>query len=121
MTPKSSGVRDFVTAQGHSGITIEVVGSVGICCLVLAGCLKLPGRLQRLLRSVAAVGTLALTMYLLHFILAIALLPGPLGQIIAFATVTVILMLVSVLILRRFRQGPLEWVVGTFARRLRRA
>jgi hypothetical protein len=115
------GPSEFLSAQGHSGTTVELVGSIGASMLVLAACLALPGGALRALRPVAAVGTLALTMYLLHFVLVIVALSfcvGPIAQWIAFAAIAAVMMALSVLILRRYRRGPLEWVVATAANRL---
>lgn len=111
----------YFSTQGHSGTSVELIGSIGACMAVLAGCLALPGAALRVLRPVAAVGRLALTMYLLHFVLVIvafAFVTGPIAQWCAYAVIAAVLMTVSVLVLRRFRQGPLEWLVSTAANRL---
>ncbi|WP_314102336.1 DUF418 domain-containing protein [uncultured Frigoribacterium sp.] len=111
----------LLSAEAHSGSPVEMIGSTGLCLLLLAAVLALPSSTHRLLEPVAAVGALALTMYLLHFVVVLALLPlatTEAGQFAVFAASASVLVVVALLVRRRFRRGPLEWLVATGARRL---
>jgi uncharacterized membrane protein YeiB len=117
------GVRSpFLSGVGHAGSSVEILGSIGVAAVVLAAALALPRRAAVLLSPVAAIGRLALTMYVLHFVFAIAALAllgtSTLALWTAFAISTAALAAVAVLVTRRFRHGPLEWVVATAADRL---
>ncbi|PWI12547.1 hypothetical protein DIZ27_01515 [Streptomyces sp. NWU339] len=104
----------------HSQTTFSILGNTGVALMVLAACLTIAARLPRLTRlaaPVAAVGTMALTFYVLHivalwffadvwYVAAIEAdtmnaLPVLLG-FIAAAT------LLAAVWTRLFRRGPLE-------------
>ncbi|MFJ9245386.1 DUF418 domain-containing protein [Streptomyces sp. NPDC101776] len=110
----------LLVAAPHSQTTFSVVGNTGVAFAVLAGCLTVADRMPRLTRSLApvsAVGTMALTVYVLHIVAlwlltdvryvavvedeTMAGLPVLLGFI---ATA----MLLAIVWRRHFRRGPLE-------------
>ncbi|MYW64436.1 DUF418 domain-containing protein [Streptomyces sp. SID8379] len=115
----------LLVAAPHSQTTLSVVGNTGVALLVLTGCLAAADRLPRLARAaapVAAVGTMALTVYVLHIIAlwflndvwyvaavedeTMAALP----VLLAFIAGALLL---AVLWTRRFRRGPLEHLLHT--------
>lgn len=63
----------FVTSEPHSGSPFEVIGSTGFAIAVIGLCLLATGPLRWVLFPVAAVGSMALSVYTLQ-ILAIAVL-----------------------------------------------
>ncbi len=100
----------------HSQTTFSVLGNTGVALVVVAGCLaavpRLP-RLTRLMAPVSAVGVVALTAYVAHILLIRAIgveeETGPaLFGLAAFSAAT---MLLATLCVRRFRRGPLEYLL----------
>lgn len=63
----------FVTSEAHSGSPFEVIGSTGFAIAVIGLCLLATGPLRWVLFPVAAVGSMALSVYTLQ-IIAIAVL-----------------------------------------------
>ncbi|MYT73032.1 MULTISPECIES: DUF418 domain-containing protein [unclassified Streptomyces] len=124
----------LLVAAPHSQTTFWIVGNTGVALVVLAGCLFVVDRMPRLTRAaapVAAVGTMALTVYALH-IVALWLLTDvwyvPAADSDSMAALPMLLafiagaMLLAVLWTARFRRGPLELLLHTAslpARRLR--
>ncbi|MEU6844181.1 DUF418 domain-containing protein [Streptomyces sp. NPDC046716] len=113
----------LLVAAPHSQSTFSVLGSTGVALLVLACCLTVVDRMPRLTRvlaPVAAVGTMALTVYALH-IVALWLLTDvwsvPAADSDTMAALPMLLafiagaMLLAVLWTARFRRGPLESLV----------
>ncbi|WP_320778673.1 DUF418 domain-containing protein [Streptomyces sp. CRN 30] len=126
----SDGVGDLVdgapdawllVAAPHSQTTFSVLGSTGVALLTVAACLTVAHRMPRLTRlatPVTAVGTIALTAYVAH-ILALSVLgtaaeTGP--ALVALAAFGATAMLSAVLWTRRFRRGPLEYLLHTATR-----
>ncbi|MER5935876.1 DUF418 domain-containing protein [Streptomyces sp. NPDC001928] len=115
--PDGSTPAGLLVASPHSETTLSIVANTGVAIAVLVGCLAAVDaspRFHRLTRPVIAVGSMSLTAYVLHIaairFLGIEELPGPalhvlLGFIVAM---TVFAALWS----RRFRRGPLEWLLG---------
>ncbi|WP_330456091.1 DUF418 domain-containing protein [Streptomyces sp. NBC_00820] len=110
----------LLVAAPHSQTTFSVLGNTGVAVLVVAACLTVAERLPRLTRTatpVAAVGTMALTVYVLHIVAlwcftevwhvpavesdTMSELPVLLGFIAAAV-------LVAVVWTRFFRRGPFE-------------
>ncbi|MFH8468450.1 DUF418 domain-containing protein [Streptomyces sp. NPDC017991] len=100
----------------HSQTAFSVLGNTGAALLVVAACVTVAARmplLTRLVRPVAAVGTISLTAYVAH-ILAIHVVgmeedPGPaVVALLAFVTAA---MLLATVWTRYFRRGPLEYVL----------
>jgi uncharacterized membrane protein YeiB len=51
-------------ASAHSGTTFEIVGSTGVALAVIAVCLVIADRLRTVVLPLAAVGSMALTVYI---------------------------------------------------------
>ncbi|MGI5452475.1 DUF418 domain-containing protein [Streptomyces sp. CA-249302] len=115
--PSGTTPAGLLVASPHSETTLSVLANTGVAIAVLVGCLAAVDafpRVHRLARPVIAVGSMSLTAYVFHVVgirlLGIEELPGSpphvlLGFIVA---VTVFATLWS----RRFRRGPLEWLLG---------
>jgi uncharacterized membrane protein YeiB len=113
----------LLVAAPHSQTTFSILGNTGVALVVLAACLTVVARLPRLTRlatPVSAVGTMALTAYVLH-ILALWLLVdvwdiavvdadtmAALPVLPAFVAAAVLLALAWK---RHFRRGPLEYAL----------
>ncbi|MFB7530810.1 DUF418 domain-containing protein [Streptomyces sp. NPDC056178] len=113
----------LLVAAPHSQTTFSILGNAGIALVVVAACLTVADRLPRLTRlaaPVAAVGTTALTVYVLHIVAlwfftnvwhvaaiedeTLSALPVLLGFIAAAA-------LLATVWTRLFRRGPLEYLL----------
>ncbi|MFD8572905.1 DUF418 domain-containing protein [Streptomyces sp. NPDC059639] len=124
----------LLVAVPHSQTTFSIVGNTGVALVVLAGCLYIADRMPRLTRAtapIAAVGSMALTVYTLH-VVALWLLTevwyvpaadsdtmAALPMLLAFIAGAALL---AVLWSARFRRGPLEYLLHTAtlpARRVR--
>lgn len=115
--PSGGTPAGLLVASPHSETTLSVLANTGVALAVLMGCLAAVDafpRLRRLARPVIAVGSMSLSAYVFHVLgirlLGIEELPGsPLHVLLAFiAAVSVLATLWS----RRFRRGPLEWLLG---------
>ncbi|RBP38018.1 putative membrane protein YeiB [Roseimicrobium gellanilyticum] len=87
--------------------------AIGSCCLAVA---RWPG--SRLLKAVSSVGRLAFTWYVGHIVLGLGAVDAlgltSVSPVLALATGVGFLLLASlssVWLLRRFRTGPLEWML----------
>lgn len=106
----------LLVAAPHSQSSFSVLGNTGVALAVVAACLTVTGRmprLTRLVRPVTAVGMVSLTAYVLH-ILAIHGVgmeeeTGP--ALIALTCFAVAVTVFAVLWTRRFRRGPLEYLL----------
>ncbi|PRI11616.1 DUF418 domain-containing protein [Leucobacter massiliensis] len=133
-----SGVTDtgswlwLLVPAPHSGSWADVLGCLGVCLLLLAVLLPI-GELSRwaengrpagqravglLVTLAAPLGTMVLSVYAAH-IVAMAVITAATGHSFSGAQsplmllgFTLGLMLFSVLWLRRFPRGPLEWLLG---------
>ncbi|WP_244162858.1 DUF418 domain-containing protein [Streptomyces bungoensis] len=113
----------LLVAAPHSQTTFSVLGNTGVALAVVAGCLTVADRMPRLMRlagPVAAVGTMALTVYVLHIVAlwfltdawrvpaiedgSLNALPVLLGFILA---ATILAMVWT----STFRRGPLEYLL----------
>ncbi|MFI6438404.1 DUF418 domain-containing protein [Streptomyces sp. NPDC050759] len=101
----------------HSQTTFSILGNTGVAFAVIAACVaateSLP-RVTRLATPVSAVGMIALTAYVLH-VLAIAAVgmeeeTGP--ALLALTCAIAAAMVLAVFWARRFRRGPLEYVLN---------
>ncbi|MEV5533793.1 DUF418 domain-containing protein [Streptomyces prunicolor] len=118
----------LLVAAPHSQTTLSILGNTGVAFVVIAGCLTVADRmprLTRLTRPVSAVGTMALTAYVLH-IVALWLLTdvwpvaavedetmSGLPALLAFIAAA---MLLATAWTRHFRRGPLEHLLHTATR-----
>lgn len=103
----------LLVAAPHSETTFSILGNTGVALVVMAVCLMVADRMPRLTRlaaPVAAIGTVALTAYVLQ-ILAIGAVPlsdGTGSALLALLVFTAAAALLATLWTRRFRRGPLE-------------
>ncbi|MCD7438368.1 DUF418 domain-containing protein [Streptomyces lincolnensis] len=106
----------LLVAAPHSQTTFSILGNTGVALAVLALCLtvacRMP-RLTRLARPVTAVGMIALTAYVLHvFAVHVVGMEEETGPaLLALACFTVGATVSAVLWTRRFRRGPLEYLL----------
>lgn len=116
----------LLTAEPHSGSTLEVLGSGGVALAVLGTCLLLvrrrtTGRPPAALVPLAAVGSMALTAYAVH-VVALRLVPEAVREadptgVGLFAGFAVAALLGCTLWVRRVGRGPLERTLAWTARR----
>ncbi|MFE7428127.1 DUF418 domain-containing protein [Streptomyces sp. NPDC057545] len=115
--PSGNTTADLLVASPHSETTLSILANTGVAIAILTGCLAAVDafpRFHRLARPVIAVGSMSLTAYVFHVVgiraLGIEELPGsPLHVLLGFiVAVTVLATFWS----RRFRRGPLEWLLG---------
>ena len=103
----------LLTASPHSGTTFEIVGNVGVAVMVLVVALVVAERLPKLWRPITAVGTMSLTVYVLHAVaigvLGLSAGPGEPGYVLlAFIAGAIAFALVWS---RFFQRGPLEFLL----------
>ncbi|WP_199487227.1 DUF418 domain-containing protein [Actinomadura spongiicola] len=107
----------LLVAAPHSGTPFEVVANIGVAITVVVCAVTvadLRPRAPRPLRPVIAVGTMSLSCYVGH-ILALAALdteatPSRLSDLVVFVVAALAL---AVMWTRRFRRGPLEFLLNT--------
>jgi uncharacterized membrane protein YeiB len=102
-------------AAPHSGTTSEIVGSVGVALLVIAGCLVAAERLPRATFPLVAVGAMALTAYTGHVIAPTVLgwdFEGGLAWLAFIAVIAVVATGWRLLL----GQGPLERLLSESSR-----
>ncbi|RLU81363.1 hypothetical protein CTZ27_33040 [Streptomyces griseocarneus] len=116
--PAGTGPARLLIASPHSETTLSVLGNTGVAVAVLAACVAaaagLP-RVRRLAGPVIAIGTMSLTAYVLNIVgiwaLGIQDVPGsPLPVLLGFVAAVTLL---AVLWPRRFRRGPLEYLLNS--------
>ncbi|MFF7468977.1 DUF418 domain-containing protein [Streptomyces sp. NPDC008092] len=114
----------LLVAAPHSQTTFSILGNTGVALAVVAACLTVADRTPRLMtvaRPVAAVGTMALTVYVLHVVALWFLtdvwpvpaiedesLRGGLPVLLGFIGAATVLAMVWT---RLFRRGPLEYLL----------
>jgi uncharacterized membrane protein YeiB len=103
----------LLTASPHSGTTFEIVGNVGVAVMVLVVALVVAERLPKLWRPITAVGTMSLTVYVLHAVaigvLGLSAGPGEPGYVLlGFIAGAIVFALVWS---RFFQRGPLEFLL----------
>ena len=111
----------FLSLAPHSQSTAWALQSLSIAIAVLGASLLIPAAAQRWLWPIRAVGTVSLTIYLLHtffvqdvwtWFYAITHEPTTLQQLDVLAGILVTLVAVAMLIRRFWRRGPAEWVLA---------
>ncbi|MFF3501483.1 DUF418 domain-containing protein [Streptomyces sp. NPDC003247] len=111
----------LLVAAPHSQTTFSILGNTGATLVVVAACISATyrtPRLTRLLRPVAAVGTVSLSAYVLH-IVAIGVFGNEddsmsaLPVLACYITAAVVFALVWT---RLFRRGPLEYLLNAATR-----
>lgn len=108
--------RRLILSEGHSEMPLAILGATAVATLVLGLCLLLGSRLPRLSWPLAAMGQLAITIYVGHlFVLAFApqLLLGDTveGAALSVLRFTVIAAAAASLWRIRFSRGPIESVL----------
>ncbi|MGA5448279.1 DUF418 domain-containing protein [Streptomyces umbrinus] len=111
----------LLVAAPHSQTTFSILGNTGAALLVVAACVAVTARMPRVTRlatPVAAVGMISLTAYVLH-ILAIYVVgmedeTGP--ALVALLAFIAAAMLLATAWTRRFRRGPLEYLLHATTR-----
>jgi uncharacterized membrane protein YeiB len=112
----------LLVAAPHSETTFSILGNTGCAMIVLAACWlamdSLP-RLRKMFRPVVAVGSMSLTVYVLHIVGIAYLLrvmgidsageDGSLSMLLGFVVATSTF---AVLWLRAFQRGPMEVLMG---------
>ncbi|MPZ89031.1 MAG: hypothetical protein GEU81_13370 [Nitriliruptorales bacterium] len=120
--------RYLMSAEPHSDMPPWVIGATGIAIAVLGGALLLGTRFPRLVWPIAAMGQLALTIYVGHLIV-LHLAPDVLvredvaGATFTVARFTILVLITATLWRALLPRGPLEAVFHApwaLARRLRR-
>jgi uncharacterized membrane protein len=103
-------------AAPHSGTTFEIIGSVGVALILIAGCLVIAERLPTATFPLVSVGAMALTAYTGSVIAPALLDQYPEGGLtwLAFIAVIVVLATGWRLVLG---QGPLERLLSSSSRR----
>ncbi|WP_327660521.1 MULTISPECIES: DUF418 domain-containing protein [unclassified Streptomyces] len=115
----------LLVAAPHSQTTFSILGNTGIALLALTACLAVADRLPRVTRAatpIATVGTMALTVYVLHvlalwFLTDVWYVAAVEGETMAALPVLLSFiagaLLLAALWTRRFRRGPLEHLLHT--------
>lgn len=123
----ASWVWDLLEARGHSNMPAWIVSATGVAVAVVGGSLVLARAVPRLVAPLAAVGELALTVYVGHLMLFRAGLDGwtsgntTAHKVPYVLAAFVVLAVVCVLWRRRLGRGPLERLLrggGWLGRRL---
>ncbi|GAB0108527.1 hypothetical protein JMUB6875_75480 [Nocardia sp. JMUB6875] len=104
---ESAEFPQLLTAEPHSGSTLEITGSLGFALTVIGALLFTVNRLQPLLFPVIAVGTLPLTVYSAH-IVAVRLLGEAVPDAIVLAVFLTITLAASTIWVLVVGRGPLE-------------
>lgn len=115
----------LLVAAPHSQTTFSIVGNTGVALVVVAACVAAMDRMPRLARlmvPVCAVGMVSLTAYVLHIlaIRAVGMQEKTLPALAALLTFIAIAMLLATAWTRRFRRGPLEYVLHATTQPARR-
>ncbi|MGY6021900.1 DUF418 domain-containing protein [Streptomyces spinosirectus] len=118
----------LLVAAPHSQTTFSILGNTGVALALVAACLTVAARLPRLTRlaaPVSAVGTMALTAYVLHIVALWLLVDvwhvavvdadtmSALPVLLGFIAAAVLLALVWT---RHFRRGPFEYLLHVTTR-----
>lgn len=118
-------VMTFLSLAPHSQSTAWALQSLSIAIAALGACLLVPAVAQHWLWPIRAVGTVSLTIYLLHtffvqdvwtWFFAITKEPTTLQQLGVLAGILAALVAVAMLIRRFWSRGPAEWVLAQLSR-----
>jgi uncharacterized membrane protein len=104
----------LATDAPYSATPLELLQTVGVTLAGLGLVLLLARAAENQLLSLAAVGSMTLTLYVLH-LLVLSLSGLPWGSLEVWVIHTVMVVVVATAWLMRFRRGPLEFLVGTLA------
>lgn len=104
------GPTDWASVEAHAYTPFELAGNLGVACVVIAICVAAGLRYPRLLWPLAAAGSMALTLYVLHLLV----ISGVGDEMVRVPTNEGFVWLCGGLIAFaclwrwRFRQGPIE-------------
>lgn len=117
-TSTAAAASPYLLAEGHTGAPLNVLGATGVAVAVLGLCLLLGGLAPRLVWPLAAVGQMALTVYVGH-LLVLHAAPEWLEarRSVETATLRVARFFLVTIVLCglwrwRFARGPLEWALA---------
>ncbi|MEV1021010.1 DUF418 domain-containing protein [Streptomyces sp. NPDC050264] len=107
----------LLIAAPHSQTTFSILGNTGVALVVVAVCLMITNRMPRLARltaPVSAVGTVALTAYVLHIlaIRVVGMQDGTGPSLLSLFVFIAAAALLATLWTRYFRRGPLEHLLA---------
>ncbi|MFG2550097.1 DUF418 domain-containing protein [Streptomyces sp. NPDC048581] len=111
----------LLVAAPHSQTTFSILGNTGVALVVVAACVTVAyraPRVTRLLRPVAAVGVVALSAYVLH-IVAVRVFGNEDDSMSALLVLSCYIagaMVFAMVWTRRFRRGPLEYLLHATTR-----
>ena len=112
------GASSIATTEPHSGSPFEVVGSLGFALAVLGICLYASRVIHRPLFPLAAVGSMALTVYSVHIVIIAmigATVPGEDDN--SLWIIFVVVALAAASLWKIFiGKGPLEWLLTVASR-----
>ncbi|MDQ1032127.1 putative membrane protein YeiB [Streptomyces umbrinus] len=106
----------LLVAAPHSQTTFSILGNTGVALLVVAACVAVTARMPRVTRlatPVAAVGMISLTAYVLHIlaIYVVGMEDETVPALVALLAFIATAMLLAAAWTRRFRRGPLEYLL----------
>ncbi|WP_405546791.1 DUF418 domain-containing protein [Streptomyces phaeochromogenes] len=111
----------LLVAAPHSQTTFSILGNTGVALLVVAACVAVTARMPRVTRlatPVAAVGMISLTAYVLHIlaIYVVGMEEETVPALVALLAFIATAMLLATAWTRRFRRGPLEYLLHATTR-----
>ncbi|MGY1839756.1 MULTISPECIES: acyltransferase family protein [unclassified Modestobacter] len=109
----------LATDTPYSGTPLELFGTMGISLALLGAVLLVSRVAPSQFGSLAAVGNMTLTLYVLH-LLILSLVPLPWGKVWTFVVQMVVVVLVAVVWMARRGRGPLEGLINSAATRVQR-
>ncbi|WP_369245003.1 DUF418 domain-containing protein [Streptomyces sp. R41] len=106
----------LLVAAPHSQTTFSILGNTGVALVVVAACVAATDRMPRFTRlatPISAVGMASLTAYVLHIlaIRAVGMEEQTLPALVALLAFVATAMLLATVWTRRFRRGPLEYLL----------
>nr|WP_229703712.1 DUF418 domain-containing protein [Streptomyces albiflavescens] len=106
----------LLVAAPHSQTTFSILGNTGAALVVVAACVAATERMPRFTRlatPISAVGMVSLTAYVLHIlaIRAVGMEEETFPALVALLAFIVTAMLLATAWTRRFRRGPLEYLL----------
>ncbi len=116
LTDDSTEYLSLLGADGHSGTTFEIVGSLGVAITVLLLATVAMSRvawLRRLASPLIAVGTMSLTLYVAHVVAYTKLPDGSTDTFVPLLGFIGGAILFAAIWSRFFRRGPLEYLLNS--------
>lgn len=109
----------IATTEPHTGTWFEVVGSTGVALAVLAICLMVTPRARTVLFPLAAAGSMALSIYVVHVVSMVWVWPRLTldNQYQYFLGTVVVALIASTVWSRAMGRGPLEHMLTAVSQR----